>query len=142
MTFTIPGAAVPQGRPRFFRRGSFTGAYDPAKSKAWKEYVRLTAIAAGCKPLQGALSMEVVFFLPCPKNLAKRLERGENIAHIKKPDCSNLVKAVEDALNGICYDDDSQITDSRVVKQYATVPSVFVRIRKIRISFREVTHDG
>lgn len=130
MTFTIPGIAVPQGRPRFFRRGSFTGAYDPAKSRAWKEFVRLTAIAAGCKPLSGPLSMEVVFFLPAPKDLAKKLEKGENIAHIKKPDLSNLIKGLEDALNGICYTDDSQITESRVVKQYATEPSVFVKIKR------------
>ena len=138
MIFTIPGNAVPQGRPRFYRRGAGVGTYDPAKSRVWKEFVRLTAIAAGCRPLSGPLRMEVVFFLKAPKDLAKRLERGENIVHIKKPDVSNLVKGLEDALIGICYADDSQIVDSRQLKHYAIEPSVYVSIQQVKLFLRHL----
>ena len=31
--FYIEGVPVPQGRPKFFRRGSFVGVYDPPASK-------------------------------------------------------------------------------------------------------------
>lgn len=131
ISFTIPGNAVAQGRPRFARRGRFVHTYDPPKSKAWKEYVRLCAIAAKCKPLDGPLSMQIVFFLRPPKNLDKKLARGEGIAHISKPDCSNLVKALEDALTGICYHDDSQIVDLSATKCYSAQPQVFVSITTI-----------
>ena len=36
-TFTILGDPRPQGRPRFYRRGNFVGAYDPKKSREYKQ---------------------------------------------------------------------------------------------------------
>ena len=46
----------------------------------------------------------------------------------KKPDGSNVLKAVEDALNGVVYRDDCQIADSRIVRRYGDRPRVVVSI--------------
>ena len=39
----ILGDPVAQGRPRFSRQGGFVKAYDPAKSRDYKQYFRLVA---------------------------------------------------------------------------------------------------
>ena len=46
-----------------------------------------------------------------------------------KPDCDNIAKAVLDALNGLAYKDDSQVTELTVRKLYAEEGSVGVRIK-------------
>ena len=45
-----------------------------------------------------------------------------------KPDVSNIVKGIEDALNGIWYKDDSQIVHEYSMKQYAREPGVIVKM--------------
>lgn len=44
----------------------------------------------------------------------------------KAPDCDNIAKIVLDALNGLAYHDDSQITALLVIKRYAEQPCVRV----------------
>ena len=39
---------------------------------------------------------------------------------MKKPDIDNCLKAVMDALNGIAYNDDKQVTKNYVVKRWTT----------------------
>jgi len=47
---------------------------------------------------------------------------------MKKPDCDNIVKIICEALNGITYKDDQQITVAQIRKKYADVPRVDVRL--------------
>ncbi|MCK5132378.1 MAG: RusA family crossover junction endodeoxyribonuclease [Candidatus Sabulitectum sp.] len=129
--FFIEGAPVAQGRPRFARMGNFTKVYDPKKSKDWKEYVlKVAKSKLGKAPLlEGPLEMTLVFWMPRPKSLPKKV-----IHHIKKPDVDNLVKGVKDALSGFCYGDDKQIIELHAVKKYALVGEpggVDVAIREI-----------
>lgn len=81
--------------------------------------MRLIALTAKCRPLNGPLRLRLTFFLQAPKNLDAKLRAGKNIAHVKKPDLSNIIKGIEDALKGICYHDDSQIVELRATKAYA-----------------------
>lgn len=120
---TIIGNPIAQGRPKFFRRGSFVGVYDPKESKSWKENIKLQAMMQGAKKLDGGISMDMIFHMPMPKSLKKKILKS-NLAHTKKPDLDNLVKAVKDALKGICYADDSQIAHLNVRKIYSLSPRV------------------
>ena len=45
-----------------------------------------------------------------------------------KPDTSNMVKAIEDAMNGVAFVDDAQIVRLFATKLYAEVPGVDVRV--------------
>ena len=123
----INGNPVAQGRPRFFRRGNYTGCYDPGKSKTWKEEVKYQAIAKKIPILKGALHMELSFFLLKPKSLPKRI-----VHHVKKPDLDNLAKAIKDALKGVAYKDDSQICSLMLSKEYRGNPGVRIIIHEVK----------
>ena len=112
-TILIHGIPAAQQRPRFFRRGSKVGAYDPQRSKSWKEIVRWSAVEAGVPILPGPLKVTLFFLLPRPKSLPKKVTE-----HTRKPDLDNLIKSVLDALKGIAFKDDAQIVSLRATKAY------------------------
>ena len=114
MEFFVPGTPVPQGRPRAFQRGGKIGMYDPATSKAWKSTVTQVAGYQRDRWHEGALVVTLKFYMPKPK-AAKPFTPCT-----KKPDIDNLSKAVLDALNEVCYKDDSQVIALSVTKRYAT----------------------
>ena len=127
ISFTVPGVPVPQSRPRVSRYGT----YYPAKVKSYREYIATVAKAAmrGREPLRGALGMYCTFFFTPPKSTPKKtLSIMYGAYHTKKPDADNLVKAVQDAVNGICYADDSQIAVLNARKYYADTARVEVVI--------------
>lgn len=129
--FVVFGDAVPQGRPRAFRRGQFIGFYDPKESKSWKETVKWQAIQFKIhhkidKLLETPLIMSLQFYLQRPRSLPKKV-----IYHTKKPDLDNLIKGIKDALKGIIYRDDSQIIHLIASKDYGSTPRVEISIKEI-----------
>lgn len=86
--------------------------------------------------MQGYLKMEIYFLMPIVASTSKKrkqlmLER--KILPDKKPDLSNMVKSIEDALNKIAYHDDSQIVESHLYKFYSEEPKAIVMISKIDV---------
>ena len=131
LSFFISGIPLAQGRPRFRRAGKFVQTYDPAKSKSWKESVRWQFIEYMKKEkkemIDGAIEAEMVFLLPRPKSLPKKVKH-----HVKKPDMDNLEKSILDALEGIAYKNDSQICKKATQKLYETkIPGVSIILRKL-----------
>lgn len=126
--FEIKGVPVAKGRPRFTKRGF---AYTPAKTKAAEKSIKEQALKyAPETPLNGALRLEMVFFMPYPKNTPKK-RLIDGFWHIKKPDIDNLVKIV-DAFNNMFWEDDSQICELGALKQYTTAePKTVVTITQI-----------
>jgi Holliday junction resolvase RusA-like endonuclease len=53
---------------------------------------------------------------------------GGRIRPTKRPDVSNVIKIIEDALNGLAYRDDSQIVRVVGEKYYSDSPRVEVEI--------------
>ncbi len=134
--FTVLGEAVAQGRPRAGKtRTGRTVLYDPAKSKNFKEYVKLVASQNAPRTLlEGALKVRVVIYRETLKSFSKRkreLAESRLLRPITKPDLDNHAKSVLDALNGIIYKDDSQIVDLTVSKYYSEKPRVEVRIEEV-----------
>jgi len=134
MTFqvTVPGIPKPQGRPRgrgFNRKDGGIGVqfYDPQTSRDWKSAVKFIVGQAARElkwyPVDGAVTLHLDFDLPRPKSLPKKV-----LYHIKKPDCSNCCKAIEDAMKGVLYVDDSQIVLLCVSKGYSETPGVRIRL--------------
>lgn len=134
--FTVLGEAVAQGRPRAGKtRTGRTVLYDPAKSRNFKEYVRLVASQNAPESLlTGPLRVRVIVYRETLKSFSKRkreLAESRLIRPITKPDLDNHAKSVLDSLNGIVYKDDSQIVDLTVSKYYSEKPRVEVRIEEV-----------
>lgn len=61
--------------------------------------------------LKGPLFVIVHFVMPAPQGLSERKRQAQNcLPHTKRPDGDNLEKYLNDALTGIVWADDSQIT--------------------------------
>lgn len=123
----IEGEPIPQGRPRFVRCGNFVKTYDPAKSKTWKELVKWHALIQKAQPLDGPIEINMQFYFSRPKSIPKHIHH-----HTKRPDLDNCVKAIQDALQSVCFTDDAQIIRVTASKQYSNTPGVVVMIRPVQ----------
>lgn len=110
--------------------------YDQSHGRDWKRTVR--AEAEKHKPatlLAGPINLSLTFYMPVVKSFSKKrkakIEAGEIILHEKKPDRTALLRAVEDALTGIIWRDDSQVADGPVRKQYGDPPGCLVEVETI-----------
>lgn len=126
MRFKLMGAPCAQGRPRFTARGGKIRAYDPAKSRAYKERAALVAKAAAEKAgwelnTEAPLSVKISAVLAIPRSFSrsKRQQALEGLIRpTKKPDLDNIYKCVTDALSGVIYKDDKQIVKAEMEKRY------------------------
>ena len=133
LTVTVPGAPQPKGRPRFARVGGFVKTYTPSKTRAYETIVALEGKVAmkGRLPLEGALRVAIEAYMPIPKSTSKKdlaLMAEGKIHHTKKPDVDNIGKLCGDALNGICWVDDSQIVQLTIAKMYSNNPRLIINI--------------
>ena len=140
--FTIPDSPIAQGRAKFASRGKHVHVYDPIKSAKWKKVVAFYASTAIANKEPNLfffahipLLLVVHFIVPRPaSHLTKTGKHTKAWKQFptSKPDLSNFVKAIEDALNGVVYHDDSQIVSEYTHKRYADsiAPCVIVTISK------------
>lgn len=129
--FIVMGTPVAKGRPRFARRGNWVQSYTPEKTVNYENLVKLSYSQYSGIKFIGAIRAEIQAYFPIPKSVSKkkRLEMMCNAEkYIKKPDNDNIAKAILDALNGIAYDDDSQITELLVTKAYSDKPRAEVKL--------------
>lgn len=102
---------------------------DNAKNKGWAATVAEAAQEAkklhGCGIIGGAVKLQLMFYLPRPKSLPKRV-----IHATKRPDLDKMIRSVKDALTGVFYLDDAQVTNLQAGKQYADQPGVIVTLEE------------
>lgn len=135
LSFKMNGLPRGQGRPHATARGGFVTVYKAAKDRTYEKTVADVAKAAmaGRSPYEGPLVLSLRFRLPIPKSATKKareLMASGQVAPTVKPDLSNALKAIEDAMNGIVYVDDVQIARGIQEKIYAEVPGVDVVLRR------------
>ena len=130
ISFTIPGNPVAQPRVKAAKRGKFIQVYTPEKKiKPYKDAIKLVAFQAmaGKSPLEGPIEVCIHFYFDRPKSHTKK--QRECDWHSQKPDIDNLTKAVFDALNEICFQDDSQICLLTVFKEWAHDEPAYTYVR-------------
>lgn len=126
--FTIIGNPKGQGRPRITRQGNHVRVYEASKDLKNKETISSIVLTQHpCYINAGIpIALKLSCYYPRPKMHydAKGQVKHRFIDRVPtvKPDVSNVLKAVEDALNGVLWADDVQIVKATVEKIYATQP--------------------
>lgn len=133
--FTVYGEPVAQGRPKFSTASGFPKAYDPAKSRDYKDYVRLAAAEhAPTALLEGSIGMMLTIYRSIPKSFSKKkvvLAEAGDLRPTTKPDVDNYLKGVKDALKGVIWKDDSQVVEVFAQKRYSVRPRIEVKIKDL-----------
>lgn len=104
----------------------------------WKYRADIREAFKGCEMMEGPLQIIVVAFHSRPAYMCKPKFIENNGSgpqpKISRPDASNILKAVEDALEGVAYKNDSLIMSAWVDKLYAGMgqsPETFIEIRQM-----------
>ena len=131
--FIVPAVPVPQPRARATAFNGRARMYEAKKSHPihdFKAMVRLIATQAHRgPPIEGPIRLFATFVLPRPKSAPKK--QRERIAHTKRGDVDNFLKAVMDALNKLLWNDDAQIYLAQCRKYVADVdelPHVEIKV--------------
>ena len=126
----VKGEPVPAGRPRFTRSGH---AYDPQRSRDYKKLIKWSAGHQYDGELlhDRPLKVTIEIYREVQKSLSKR-ERQKRLSGehrpLVKPDTSNYVKLIEDALTGTIWEDDNIIVQLVAQKFYSEVPRIVVTV--------------
>lgn len=133
MKITIKGKPIAKKRPRFARKGKFVTTYNDQHTEGgrilWEAQRQINE-----KPLSGPIELFIKFYMPIPKSTSKKLlraMRNESYPHIKRPDLDNLLKMYKDILNGVAWDDDSQVYKVKARKIYSHEPRTEIVIKEV-----------
>lgn len=119
--FELVAYLRPQGKARA-RVLSSGWAYTPAQTVEAEGAIRLAWLAQHGRSALKAyhtdtpLALEVTAVFERPQSGPRSAKRGG--AHTVKPDASNILKLIEDALNRVAWWDDAKITCIRIEKRY------------------------
>lgn len=125
MNIDVEGIPIPQGS-KVVMRGRLIDVRSK-DLKAWRTAIAVRARSERHDLLLEAVEVSLVFTLPKPKTVKRLLPSV-------KPDVDKLARAVLDALTGVAYKDDAQVTDLIVRKRYrqpAESIGVSIRVRAL-----------
>ncbi len=134
MQIIIPGRPVAKKRPKFARRGKFVTTYSDQETEESKFY--MLAKSQVTEKKTGPLAVEMTLRFRRPKSHygtgrnACRLKSSAPDAHVSKPDVDNCAKFILDCLNGLAWDDDTQIVSLSVKKLYDDHDETKIVIRR------------
>ena len=142
MNIFIPGIPQSRGSKKSFPIKRANGSIGVAvtdnnpKSKQWMQMIALAVYKQmGEGVYSGQITLDVEFVMPRPKSHYRTGKRSNELrdnaphAHTSKPDRGKLLRAVEDALTGIVYRDDSQVWAGQVKKVYGDNPGVLITVQ-------------
>lgn len=98
--------------------------YKNPKLATWQQLIVITARAQSPRRLEGAVSLSTRVYVPRPPSHLRKdgkLKKGKPALPIsaRTGDCTNHHKAIEDALKGIYWYDDSQVVEAYLYLRYA-----------------------
>ncbi len=129
VVFFAAGVARPKGSHKALLIGGHARlAPASGQEKGWRASVASAACeamrAAGVGPIDGCVSLLLEFYSPRPKSHTRKngaIKTGVQPRPTTAPDADKLARSVGDALNEVCYRDDSQICELVVRKLYTDV---------------------
>ena len=131
--FEVLGEIVGKERPRV---NVYTcRVYTPNKTKDYEflvqQYFRMKY--PKYETLKGRISINIIAYLKIPKSTSKTKiqEMLENkISPTKKPDVDNIAKSILDAMNGLVFEDDNQVSKISVEKRFALEEKAVIEVEE------------
>ncbi len=140
--FTIPGEPIATARAgrRFNPKTGKAHSFTPEKTRNFKIMVKTAFQLAypNFTPLTCPLEIRLSIFMPARLSMTKGekavVEADEKaLPHSKKPDGKNIRWGLEDALEGLAFVNDSQVSRYRDEKTYSFRPRTEVEIYEIPV---------
>jgi len=137
LTFTVYGRPQPAGSKRVVPAGGKRGGRpividDAKRSRPWKQDVTAAAREAfgDRELLAGPLALELTFNVARPRGHygARGVKPSAPAWPTVRPDVLKLTRAVEDALTGQVWRDDSQVVHETLIKRYGEPERVDVTV--------------
>ena len=125
-SFSVKGEPQPKGSARaFVRNGRAIVTSDNPAVRRWEETIRFVLQDWQYGVLAGPVALEVTFTIARPPSVSAKRRPQPTV----KPDADKLLRGVLDALKGIVYHDDSQVTKALVRKVYGETPGLMCEVR-------------
>ena len=129
--FFVRGVAAPQGSktPGVRNDGKpFLRDSNSVSLQAWRTAINFVLQGKWeGPPLEGPVKVKLAFGLLRPPSVSKKRRPWPTV----KPDIDKLVRAVLDAMTGICFRDDSQVVDLMATKEYDEESGVSIAVYPI-----------
>lgn len=104
-------------RPRFSTVNGYPKAYTPKSAHQYEKQIATEYKHQNGVFCDGETAVRIDVFRAMPKSRPKKLLQEPDVF---KPDVDNIAKSVLDALNGVAWKDDAQITELHVIKHPRT----------------------
>ena len=132
LTLRILGKPVPKQSFRYTKSG---GKYPNPEAREEQRNVRaqiVSQLPEGFVPFSGPVEVNIIYTFPAPQNTKKMLkelvESGRGYIKHKAPDCENLLKLTNDAMEGVVFLNDAQVFHVSITKKYVKTPGVIILV--------------
>ena len=130
------GTPVPQGSKQAYVVGKRAVVTERGRAtlRPWRSAIAAAAAEVVDEPLAGPLSIRLAFTLARPKS---HYRTGAHAGELReaaprwvetRPDVDKLTRAVLDALTGVAYRDDGQVSELAANKAFGSRPGVAIAI--------------
>jgi Holliday junction resolvase RusA-like endonuclease len=141
LAFTVPGTPVPQGsKSAFVVKGrAVVAESNRAKLKPYRAVVSQCAAEAmaGAELYAGPVRVRLQLVFPRPKahfvadDPARDLKASAPVYMASRPDAEKVARAIADALTGVVFRDDAQVSVWEIEKMYGTSPRAIIGVDEL-----------
>ena len=133
----VPGAPIAKPRAKGFYNKKTEKMHHYYKNsgelKSFEQFIKVKASELFENPMTGPVCLSVHFLMPRPQSMMWKKREMPRTPNLHRPDADNMIKTVTDALIGIAYLDDGQITELHAWKEYHAGdegPKTIIRIEE------------
>jgi Holliday junction resolvase RusA-like endonuclease len=143
LSFWVPGIPAPGGSKKAFIPKGWSRAIitdDSKRNKEWRSVVALAGYEAmraspdGQILFEGPLSLSITFIMPRIKahfDSKGNLRRHAPTYVITRPDAGKLKRSTEDALTGVVWHDDAQVSVIMILRIYGGKTGAQIKVEAL-----------